>query len=890
MNSWFVTATHSPQQSQLAAVFLDMLLKSFVILIAAGGVCLCWRRSAAAARHLVWFLALAGLLCLPAFSRLLPAWQRPLWTVGTHTGSLNELTLTLEFVPAKANTAALRPAPAPPPGAVVPVAGSAWDAGGKRFATHFRSGWATSILAVWLTGVVVILSSVTVGRLRLRTLRRAARTANEDWLGLLRQLCEDLRVGRRVTLLQSADDVMPVTWGWWQPVILLPAESHKWSPERRRVVLLHELAHVKRWDCLTQMIARVVCAAYWFNPLVWVAARRMCIERERACDDLVLNGGCKASDYAAHLVDIARTFRRVPQVAAIAMARSSHLGGRIAAIVDSSRARRAPRALLVGACYVAVFAFVAAVAAQKIDANPAASDAKPWFDARLRAFFATKAAQARRLAKQEGKPLVPEVWPYFEAGMNGDWQTATNLWFAMRQHAGQYEDTKPDARVCSTVVWSTILETDLAWQEFANWKEKYVTAYGNDIIKSIPPGSIYFGGTDPGRGVITAMSESHADGKPFFTLTQNALADNTYLEYLRAMYSPAISTPSAEDSKKCFDKYVAGAQRRLTEKKLIPGEDVRITDGKVQVTGQIAVMAINGLLAKIIFDRNPGHEFYIEESFPLDWMYPHLSPNGLIMKINRQPLPRLADELVQQDHEYWSRYLEPMVGAWLNYDTSIAEIATFAEKVYLKHDLAGFTGDWQFVEDTWAQKAFSKLRSAIGGVYAWRMNDAKSPDEQQRMSKEADFAFRQAFAICPSSPEALFRYINLLVGSNRLEDARLLAETSLKLDPKNTQVEYLLETLKNWKPARSDYYFVIGGGVAFPNRRPFQPGLTVTTAIKDSGGLTEGALKTQATLTRSGSETPLAIDLIAIEQGRAPDPEIKPGDKLYVPAPVPSDR
>src|SRR5262249_54530506 len=154
----------------------------------------------------------------------------------------------------------------------------------QRLATHFRTRWAASVLAVWLSGAVIILLSVAVGRLRLPSLRRAAQSlSNGDLLALLRLLFGEFRIGRPVTLLQSADDVMPVTWGWWQPVILLPVEADEWSPERRRVVLLHELAHVKRWDCLTQMIARLACAVYWFNPLVWVAARRMCIERERAC-------------------------------------------------------------------------------------------------------------------------------------------------------------------------------------------------------------------------------------------------------------------------------------------------------------------------------------------------------------------------------------------------------------------------------------------------------------------------------------------------------------------------------------------------------------------------------------------------------------------------------
>ena len=69
-------------------------------------------------------------------------------------------------------------------------------------------------------------------------------------------------------------------------------------------------------------------------------------------------------------------------------------------------------------------------------------------------------------------------------------------------------------------------------------------------------------------------------------------------------------------------------------------------NGRVQVSGQVAVMSINGLLAKVIFDKNPDREFYIEESFPLDWMYPHLEPHGLIMKINRQPLAELPDDIV----------------------------------------------------------------------------------------------------------------------------------------------------------------------------------------------------------------------------------------------------
>ena len=100
--------------------------------------------------------------------------------------------------------------------------------------------------------------------------------------------------------------------------------------------MLHELAHIKRRDCLTQAVAQIVCAMYWFNPIVWLAARRLRVERERACDDFVLAAGEKGADYAAHLLDIAQTVRhdRAPAIAGLAMARPSQLEGRLLAILN----------------------------------------------------------------------------------------------------------------------------------------------------------------------------------------------------------------------------------------------------------------------------------------------------------------------------------------------------------------------------------------------------------------------------------------------------------------------------------------------------------------------------------------------------------------------------
>ncbi len=257
-----------------------------------------------------------------------------------------------------------------------------------------------------------------------------------------------------------------------------------------------------------------------------------------------------------------------------------------------------------------------------------------------------------------------------------------------------------------------------------------------------------------------------------------------------------IHTPSPEESSKCYNDYMADAFQRKQLGQLRGGEDVREENGKVTVAGQVAVMAINALLCRVIFDANPDHEFFIEESFPLDWMYPYLTPFGIIMKLNRHPLASLDEDTIRRDHEFWQQYSKRLIGNWITYDTSVKEICDFVDKVYIERDLRGFKGDPKFIRDDNAQAAFSKLRSSIGGIYAYRVNNTASGADRQRMTREAEFAFRQAFAFCPYSPEAVFRYAQLLAQVGRLEDALLVATTALRLDPFNPSVIDLVDKLR----------------------------------------------------------------------------------------------
>jgi tetratricopeptide (TPR) repeat protein len=407
-----------------------------------------------------------------------------------------------------------------------------------------------------------------------------------------------------------------------------------------------------------------------------------------------------------------------------------------------------------------------------------------------------------------------------------------------------------------------------------------------DVYPEMARDTILFGGTDPGRFCPTYMIfcesfiphrcqpylDQKFDRRDVYLITQNALADGTYLDYLRAQYNRSqqkdppffseflkyvlgiplgpnsgfvnaiseaayhvldvpftklgakiearrraegvyppneIYIPSPEDSQACFQQYTEDVAQRRQLNQLKPGEVVNVDpSGRVQVSGQVAVMMINGLLCKVIFDHNPTNEFYVEESFPLDWMYPYETPSGIIMKINRNPVMSLSPDVYKKDHEFWTKYSDRLIGNWITYDTTVKEIADFAQKVYIGNNYAGFKGDRKFIRDDGGQKAFSKLRSSIGGMYAWRLGQSCPPEyrpktegDMKLLVQETDFAFKQAFAFCPYSPEAVFRYVNFLLSSNpsRLDDAEIVAETCLKLDPFNDQVKGLVGQLEDFK-------------------------------------------------------------------------------------------
>ncbi|MBI2615219.1 MAG: M56 family metallopeptidase [Gemmatimonadetes bacterium] len=310
------------------AVWLaDWTLKSTVLFLAAGFLVVVLNRRSAALRHLIWGLAFGAALLLPALSFTTPRWSPPMALplptlaagvegVGA-AGEAPENALPAPDVAAlSARSAVARSLASGPPTRVAgehraPASQADWGSRVAGMAGRVAASWTSWLVPLWGAGCALVLVTLALAIVRTGRLRRLGRPAPGEAEGLLHLLAARLGLGRPVTLLVLDGNVMPMTFGVLRPVVLMPAAVATWGDDRLRAVVLHELAHVKRHDCLTQLVARAACALYWFNPLVWVAARRLRVERESACDDLVLAAGSRASEYATHLLEIARR-RRAP--------------------------------------------------------------------------------------------------------------------------------------------------------------------------------------------------------------------------------------------------------------------------------------------------------------------------------------------------------------------------------------------------------------------------------------------------------------------------------------------------------------------------------------------------------------------------------------------------
>ena len=355
---------------------LNLLVKGTLVLIAAGLVNLTLAKASASARHLVWWLAFAALLILPFASWVVPQWE---------VAVPQELTLAPENIPLQIDS----PRFEEPSRATLERFTENDEQRAQTTPTPTMSGsknsisfsrylsWQSVAAVLWLGGSSLLLLRLLVGwSLSKIEVARAKPVNDPSWTRLLNGIVRMLGVGGKVRLLHTNRTMVPITSGVWRPKVLLPKGMDRWPHERRKSVLIHELGHIKRRDCFTQWMIQVACATYWWNPLVWLGARQIRQESERACDDFVVNAGTRASDYAHDLLEMARalnTTRRSP-LASVALAHRSRFEERLLAVLDPKASRHALSRVSVLAAMGAAVLFVVPLASIQPTAKAEATE------------------------------------------------------------------------------------------------------------------------------------------------------------------------------------------------------------------------------------------------------------------------------------------------------------------------------------------------------------------------------------------------------------------------------------------------------------------------------------------------------------------------------------
>ena len=349
--------------SAISYSLLDTSIKGLLLILAALAIVTLVRSISAATRHLVLLTAVIALPIIPFLTWALPSWK-----------AIPAIKQPLEWVPAEKLTSLGAPAfsstegsealagASSVPGPSVQgapqttlVNGPIMNPFSPADVTTAASGQTTTsllalpseipflIIGIWLAISTVLLLRLLASRIRLCELEDTAHRIQEGALAeAVEKGCNRLGISRSIQVLQGKSGSMPMTWGVWNPQLLLPQDAENWDARRLQSVVLHELAHVKRGDVATQLLVQVVCSLFWFNPLVWIAAWRIRTDRERACDDLVLSHGVAAPDYAENLLQVVTGCEELPKLGgtAVAMAEKARIEGRLRSILKPNTNRK----------------------------------------------------------------------------------------------------------------------------------------------------------------------------------------------------------------------------------------------------------------------------------------------------------------------------------------------------------------------------------------------------------------------------------------------------------------------------------------------------------------------------------------------------------------------
>ena len=369
----------------------------------------------------------------------------------------------------------------------------------------------------------------------------------------------------------------------------------------------------------------------------------------------------------------------------------------------------------------------------------------------------------RKILEDMARHFKVEVPPQFEEFFNiaetDDWESLTNSFEALNKLRMSQSSTEAMSRL-----WPVITETYGVAETAHNWPAQQLLDYGQAILGSLGPNMVYVGGTDAGRFIPTLLNDT-SEGARHVVLTQNALADQSYLGYMDFLYGDQLKTMSASDLQQAFSAYTQDAAKRLQHDQqfpneppqIRPGESIQMTDNRVQVSGRVAVMAINEGLLQTLMENNPNVSFAIEQSFAFKSMYPNTTTLGPIMELGaKDSSGTLTPERADASVNYWATMTPQLLS-----------------------ELAG--SDSPPVRQEYAKMAAEQAALLLNRQYA--------------SQAEADFQY--ALQLDPGGPDAVLNYVNMLVSQGRKADAIPVVQNAIASAPENQSFQSLLQRLSH---------------------------------------------------------------------------------------------
>jgi tetratricopeptide (TPR) repeat protein len=360
------------------------------------------------------------------------------------------------------------------------------------------------------------------------------------------------------------------------------------------------------------------------------------------------------------------------------------------------------------------------------------------------------------IAKKLNVTVPLDMSRFFAAAQDGRWDDMTNIFASLQK----FRQTTGWGREIETLM-PAIMETYGVAEQAHNWPAQKLLDFGNAIVQALKPGMVYVGGTDAGRFIPTLLTET-SEGESHIVLTQNSLADGTYLDYLRFRYGDRFNALSTEDSQNGFTTYFQDAQKRLQHdqqfpnepKQIRPNEDIKVTDNRVQASGQVAVMMINEQLLQKLLEKNPDIPFALEESTPLKSLYSEATILGPITELRANTVNPLTAEQAAQSLGYWQSVSRALLS------------------------------DPEDAASSVSRDAYARLIAGQANLF-----------RQRDFSTQAEQAYQVATSLSPAQPDSVSAYASFLLEQKRQAEARQIVQTALNLAPENKQLRELLKTV-----------------------------------------------------------------------------------------------